>query len=400
MRLNAPGRKPSSGAFGDTDGGMTTGYIFGDYRVSAATGEAFVYYRFGGRAVAWSGNSFLNYLLADHLASSHGEANSSGGQVGQRRYKPFGSDRAVSGASDLTVDERYTAQRRLDAGGGNANRELYHHGARWYLPGVGIFTQPDPLGPDRRNPQRLNHYSYVLNNPLRFADPTGLQEENWDEAPLDGAPTDPPDPDLEGSPGDAVEAAVMDVIADQPTWFDLGWQWEFRASHGGAGPTAGDYLDRHASMAEASGMGGEAAAEAPAPGGTWSVGVGGGTYGGGIGIRGSLVAAWDARGDWALLLSFGGGGYTTLGAGAGIQGGWTNAPSVGDLTEWSAQAGGSVGEGFGGGAEWVGAAKYQGVTGWVGVTAKAPLPWEIHGTTEYTWMILGPGNPFDLSRTR
>ena len=106
-----------------TEGGVTTRCVFGDYRVNASTGEAFVYYRFGGRAVAWSGNSFVNYLLADHLASSHGEANSAGAQVGQRRSKPFGSDRAVSGAPDLTVDERFTAQRRLDAGGGNANRD-------------------------------------------------------------------------------------------------------------------------------------------------------------------------------------------------------------------------------------------------------------------------------------
>ena len=228
-------------------GGVTTRYVYGDYRVNASTGEAFVYYRFAGRAVAWSGNSFVNYLLADHLASSQGEANASGAQVGQRRYRPFGSDRPVSGASDLTVDERFTAQRRLDAGGGNANRELYHYGARWYLPGVGIFTQPDLLGPGRRNPQTFNRYGYVLNNPVRFADPTGLQEDDSQE------PTEEP-----------VAPEVMEVIADQPNWFDIGWQWEFREANG-RGPEAADYLGRYAGMAQASGMLGDPELAGPTP---------------------------------------------------------------------------------------------------------------------------------------
>ena len=33
---------------------------------------------------------------------------------------------------------------------------------------------PDPLGGDLTNPQSLNRYSYVLNNPLTNTDPTGM----------------------------------------------------------------------------------------------------------------------------------------------------------------------------------------------------------------------------------
>jgi hypothetical protein len=44
----------------------------------------------------------------------------------------------------------------------------------------GRFTTPDPLLNSGRpwEPQSWNRYSYTLNNPLRYSDPTGLYE--WD----------------------------------------------------------------------------------------------------------------------------------------------------------------------------------------------------------------------------
>ena len=48
--------------------------------------------------------------------------------------------------------------------------------ARSYLPGVGVFTQPDPLDwtPERlKDPQQLNPYGYARGNPLKYTDPTG-----------------------------------------------------------------------------------------------------------------------------------------------------------------------------------------------------------------------------------
>lgn len=49
-------------------------YIASDYQVDMATSEGVVYYRFGGRAVAWSKGSTLRYLLADQRSSVEAES--------------------------------------------------------------------------------------------------------------------------------------------------------------------------------------------------------------------------------------------------------------------------------------------------------------------------------------
>jgi hypothetical protein len=41
-----------------------------------------------------------------------------------------------------------------------------------------------PMGP--ANPQALNRYSYVQNNPLKYTDPTGHQTDTPHKAGLDG----------------------------------------------------------------------------------------------------------------------------------------------------------------------------------------------------------------------
>jgi len=48
-----------------------------------------------------------------------------------------------------------------------------YYGARYYDAGLGRFISADTIVPSAGNPQSLNRYSYVGNNPVRYTDPNG-----------------------------------------------------------------------------------------------------------------------------------------------------------------------------------------------------------------------------------
>ena len=59
-----------------------------------------------------------------------------------------------------------------------------YFGERYYASTMGRFTTVDPLGGSMRaaNPQTMNRYAYVLNSPLRYIDPDGLEENDaWSQ---------------------------------------------------------------------------------------------------------------------------------------------------------------------------------------------------------------------------
>ncbi len=60
------------------------------------------------------------------------------------------------------------------------NYPLPPSATRDYNPPLGRWTTPDPLGGDITNPQSLNRYAYVDNNPTTYTDPSGLiRHDPW-----------------------------------------------------------------------------------------------------------------------------------------------------------------------------------------------------------------------------
>src|SRR5437868_4100057 len=49
--------------------------------------------------------------------------------------------------------------------------DLYYYGARYYDPAIGRFMSTDSILPNAYDPQQLNRYAYVRNNPMRLVDP-------------------------------------------------------------------------------------------------------------------------------------------------------------------------------------------------------------------------------------
>jgi RHS repeat-associated protein len=164
-----------------TVNGVTTAYVGNHYEVNLTTGVTTSYYYAGNQRVAMRQAGVVSYLHGDHLNSASLATNASGGLVSNSttRYYPYGSTRVAG--SGLPTEYRFTGQRR-EAGLGGPDG-LYFYNARWYDPSLGRFLSADTIVPNPGNPQSLNRYSYVLNNALKFTDPTGHYafEENPDD---------------------------------------------------------------------------------------------------------------------------------------------------------------------------------------------------------------------------
>ena len=146
-------------------------------------------YLFGGEVIAVrvagdpvSANNGLFYRYSDHLGSTSvlGKAGASSPQSDSAaRYFPFGDWRSEPAQTITSLG--YTGHRHNNQAATN-DLGLIYMNARYYLPGLGRFASPDTLVPDPTNPQAFNRYTYVLNNPLAFTDPSGHCTEAYSGA--------------------------------------------------------------------------------------------------------------------------------------------------------------------------------------------------------------------------
>lgn len=132
----------------------------------------FEYAFFNGKRIArrdYQNN--VNYYFADHLGTARVNTNSSGAICYDADFYPFGGERIVTDTCDSAY--KFTGKERDSESG------LDNFGKRYYGSTFGRFVSPDAKGVSIRhllNPQKLNKYSYVLNNPLAFFDPNGMEE--------------------------------------------------------------------------------------------------------------------------------------------------------------------------------------------------------------------------------
>lgn len=137
----------------DLAGNLTNEYVF-----------------FGGKRTARrSASGTVNYYFADHLGTARIVTNAAGTVLDDSDFYPYGGERQITSSSGNSY--RFTGKERDTESG------LDNFGARYYGSAIGRFSSVDPftVTPARViDPQQLNLYAYVRNNPLKHIDPTGM----------------------------------------------------------------------------------------------------------------------------------------------------------------------------------------------------------------------------------
>ena len=85
------------------------------------------------------------------------------------RYDAYGRT-VASVTSGSPTPWRYQGRMLVSASGA---ADLYDAGARFYSPGLGVFTQFDSVGGSAQNPISMNRYLYAAANPATLVDPSG-----------------------------------------------------------------------------------------------------------------------------------------------------------------------------------------------------------------------------------
>lgn len=149
-----------------TVAGVTTYYAGRIYEKKGSTTVKYIF--IGATRVAMkSSDGSIYFYHSNHLDSTHLMTNMAGIKVEEIRYTPFGGGFALSDSGSINVNHKYTSQ-EFDSDAG-----LYYYKARYYDPALGRFISADSIVQSIKNPQFLNRYSYVINNPIRYFDPSG-----------------------------------------------------------------------------------------------------------------------------------------------------------------------------------------------------------------------------------
>ena len=116
----------------------------------------------------------MYYVHTDNLGSINCITNANDSIVQETSFSAWGKRRNPStwvpldtAPSNLITTRGYTGHEHID------EFSLINMNGRIYDPVLCRFISPDPLIANQSNTQDYNRYSYVLNNPLRYTDPSG-----------------------------------------------------------------------------------------------------------------------------------------------------------------------------------------------------------------------------------
>ncbi|MGA7784832.1 MAG: RHS repeat-associated core domain-containing protein [Candidatus Acidiferrales bacterium] len=157
----------SGAVIAEWSGGVwTKGYVY------SGAGQLVAQYN-GALGATGAATVFVHkdHLGSTRILSTYSTTANQNAQVSDNMdYLPYGEQIA----GDTGTTHKFTGKER------DAESGLDLMGARYLGSSIGRFTTADPLYLEMgrlANPQALNLYAYVLNNPLNLTDPTGLDEK-------------------------------------------------------------------------------------------------------------------------------------------------------------------------------------------------------------------------------
>lgn len=121
----------------------------------------------------------IYYLCKDHLGSITGIMDSNGNMLEELNYDSWGKRRNPQDWSYTYVslpkytEHGYTGHEHV------APLNLINMNGRIFDPEIGRFLSPDPIIQDPQNLLNYNRYSYCLNNPLKYTDPSGYERRPY-----------------------------------------------------------------------------------------------------------------------------------------------------------------------------------------------------------------------------
>jgi RHS repeat-associated protein len=123
----------------------------------------------------------VRYQHGNHLGSACLELDKQAVVISYEEYTPYGSTsyQAMNQSIRAAAKRyRYTGKERDEETGFN------YHGARYCIPWLGKWLNPDPLG----RVDGANLYVYASNNPLKYTDPTGKECDPTKQSCVDPTP--------------------------------------------------------------------------------------------------------------------------------------------------------------------------------------------------------------------